>query len=801
MRLSGRETQLRWMFLIGGWFLFVCHSLVLHNLLYTDALADSLFPDNPEFLINLATLWLALVMVLCFITAWGIKRQRPWSRRTGIVTSVLLLPGAPWLTIAGVVGLCLIQRGPVPQTPPPMEEDYWQPGRQSLFGAIIQIAGFLAAMQCLSIFERYATQMGMRDPDISQSSLNTAMIGFGLLLFVLLCLHSAIHESGHLTAAWLAGYRVKVISAGPVTWRRDALTYRFRVEWKRLLLGGGYVGAVPSSENGVWPKEIFVVAAGPLTSLGAGVLLTLAFFRLPGTPLAPYWLIFAVAALQGYYGAVVNLIPAGYTDGTMLFHLILRTARGKQLIARILSGQAHQDAVERRRAGDHESNLALQRAALERLIAGGGHAPLQLALAHSQLGLAELAAGSAAEAEKNFRASLDVVARIGGNPAIEADCWTGLHRVFFTQQRPEDAGQAYRNAWGALIALGKNPPAGIDRLAIQAGLAELHCAGGAFEPALAVITDLLANLNRSAQQRRLRGLLLRFRARCELQLGHPGLGRAIVAQAASFWRNAGSKAADGPQEIGLLGLEFSLGGQAEAAVPLLRESIELFEKRGEPNPAARFRLLLAEVLRKAGRIDEARQVLPLSEQLPGELHRQFLEERAAVDHKAGRLGEAMSGYREALRLIEGDPRSNAGAVNTVKSSLAGVCLEAGQVEEAESLAQEAWNELSAAGDPEAATACITLGLISWHHSRTPAAWFDEGLRRVEDAPLLLHANKARFFEATAARLEKTGLDGEASRFRLAAERHWAALGVGSSVGSCALVASQADPRGILVTLD
>ena len=776
-----REKSLRWMFLALGWLLFTCHSFISFTLLHADNLATALYPDDLRsqlLFLSAVALWFAVVIFHCFVTAWGLKRQRPWARRTGIIASAFLLLGLPWLTLVGALGLYLLLSQPRQKPAPRLPEDFWMPGRQSLFGIVASGIAFIAAMQCLSIFEKYAQVMGLPDLDFLKSNLGNALTFFALLPFGLF-LHLLLHESGHALAAWSVGFRVKALNVGPLTVCRDNHGYHFSWEWQRLL-SGGYVGAVPASEEGVWAKQIFVVAAGPLTSLAVALAATWAFFQLSGTSLAPFWLSFALISLLGYYTAAVNLLPAGYTDGTMLFHLILCTARGKELVARILSGQAHEDANERRTAGDHESTLTLRRAALNRLVEGGGHHPLELAIAHSELGLAELVAGSRRVAEASFRSSLEVLANNGGNPAVEADCWIGLHRVYCLQQRPAGAAEAYQAAWQALVHLREKPPAGIDRLSVQAGLAELHSSAGAFEPALAVIGNVLPSLSGSPKHRRLRGLLLRFRARCELQLGHPERGLATVEEAATLCRTVGRSArAEAPQEIGLLAEVLWNGGQTEPAIALLTECIGLFEQRGEPNPAARFRLLLAEVLWRDGRISDAEKALPEPANLGDKLRSLFLQERAPIHQKAGRLEESLADYREVLRLEEAGPDSVEIPIAIAQSNLAEVLLDAGNLDEAESLVHEAWRELSAVNHPDAAGASVTLALISWRKKRTTYAWLDQALHRIDEAPLVLHANKARFLESAAVRLEKDGLLEEADRFRLAAEPHWQSLGLSS----------------------
>ena len=77
-----------------------------------------------------------------------------------------------------------------------------------MFLVIVGIIGFMATMQCLSIFEKHAQRMGL--PDTAQSSPAAVSAALVLLLSGLL-LHAAVHECGHALAAWSVGFRVKAI--------------------------------------------------------------------------------------------------------------------------------------------------------------------------------------------------------------------------------------------------------------------------------------------------------------------------------------------------------------------------------------------------------------------------------------------------------------------------------------------------------------------------------------------------------------------------------------------------------------
>ena len=120
----------------------------------------------------------------------------------------------------------------------------------------------------------------------------------------------------------------------------------------------------------------------------------------------------------------------------------------------------------------------------------------------------------------------------------------------------------------------------------------------------------------------------------------------------------------------------------------------------------------------------------------------------------GRTADALADYRELPRLAEMEAAPDELEVAIAQSALARSLLDAGNLEEAERVAHQSLRTLSDTDHPEAFGTCTTLALISWRKEGTVKAWLDEGFRHFEEAPLILHANKARPFESTADRLER-----------------------------------------------
>ena len=106
--LPNRRVLIRWMFDALGLLLIFAHDFVVHNILFTDSWGRLLFGAGSAgyaFLMAAAYLYLIPTSLLCWITAAGLKRNSRWSHPVGILTCILLLPGFPFLMLAGTIGL------------------------------------------------------------------------------------------------------------------------------------------------------------------------------------------------------------------------------------------------------------------------------------------------------------------------------------------------------------------------------------------------------------------------------------------------------------------------------------------------------------------------------------------------------------------------------------------------------------------------------------------------------------------------------------------------------------------------
>lgn len=748
------RVYLRWLFLLAGLLLLFGFRFTVYTILRAPYWSLRLFSDTHQqrLFVGLVALLLIPAGSLCLLTSWGMRRNRGWSRWTGIAACVFLLCGFPWLTPLGAAGLYFLIRRP-PEFKEHAKVDFWDPNRQSVGLVIAAVIGWILMLPILGLLARYALVMGMPQP---QTSLPLVVLVIGRFLY------TPVHELGHAWAAWVAGFQLREIAIGPIVFRRRMLGWHTQIVWQRLLQGGGYVGGVPTSDRGLRLKEICIIAAGPGMSLSMGILLALAFFYLPGTPLAPLWNLFAVAAVMGLYDFAINLLPLGYTDGTMLLHLSLRTAHGEELLTRILNSRLSGTQVE-----DAERDLESKRAALHNALQTVPPNPLVIARAHLIVGRAELAAHQLVEAEQSYRKALEALQDPPLDRAIEADCQVGLHRVYLQRQRPQQAQQAYLAARRTIEEL-RRQAGGNQRLALTAGLAELHTMAREYRIGLAEITSVLLGLDRGHFL--LYGTLLRLRAICEFQLGQPVDGAATAQEAARALRSAYLDDGDrmkAIQQLGLVGVAYSMAGRLEDGESLISECVCLHETHNARRAGARWRLVLAENLRQQKLCERALCALPVPDRTPADLRRRLVKERATILLRAGRINEAIADFDALL----GEPADEIFRAR-VEGLMAEACLEAFDLTRAGTLAQSAYDTLLGAGHPDSAGPAVTLAIL-----RGRPADLAEAQRTVLEAPLLGPASQARWLEQAADRIERAGMPNPAAEFRSAAAECRRKLGI------------------------
>jgi tetratricopeptide (TPR) repeat protein len=761
--LPGRSILIRWMFDALGFLLIFGHRFVVHSVLRADFWAGLLFGKKTAgyaFFMAVVYLYILVTPLFCWVTAYGLKRNKRWSHPVGICTCTLLLLGLPWLTIAGAIGLYVLTvtssrpkpaADPVPTMP---TTDFWGSKRRSKAQPVVLTMFWMAALVPQAWFAMYAHRAGMPawHPGWTWWPWYSAFIFVNIVL----------HESGHAIMAWAAGFKLRIISIGPFTFWRDHSRFQFRFDPARLFESGGYMGAVPVSDRNLRLYETAVVAAGPAANALTCLVLFAVFFSLPGTAWQPWWWIASFNGVIAGVMAASNLIPLGYCDGTMLLHLILWTPAGRLLLdrKRVLQMGEEADAFHAQAAFDKE--IELREAMLGRSLAFGQANAFMIAACHQALGTAYSLLDDWPAAESHYRKCLEFEAEIAANPALAGNAWSGLQNATIRRHHVAAVGRAYVSALDILEkrkASGGGPTGPAVTLTM---LALVHLRNGSFKTALGEIEQGLKSLPRGSSSLFLRGHLLRSEAVCRARLGEIDAGLAAAQSAADLYRSPGvppDRRNLAWEDVADLGDELASTGQSALAIDLLRAGIAPLESGGARSVAGLYRIKLATLLRQLGRPDEACAALPAEHTLSPALRRAFLAERARLHLVAAHADLAVADCRELVALWSAHPCTPAPEIASAEALLAEACLAAGDPSEAEALAMKAADVLGPWQHPDAASCLITIALArSQSAGEGSSVLIDEAFRFIEGDALLGPAEKARLKECETARIREFAAD-------------------------------------------
>jgi tetratricopeptide (TPR) repeat protein len=562
---------------------------------------------------------------------------------------------------------------------------------------------------------------------------------------------TTIHEVGHTLAAWLLGFRFRAINIGPLTIVKDDFGHRHvRFEWRRLLNNGGYGAAVPVSEKHIRSTEMMVVFAGPFASLNASLMCWFVSLKAPGTPMQDYWGLPAVLAILFAADFATNLLPIGYSDGSMLWHLLLWTKHGQDLYASLLASKTHEDAIRCLATQDFAGEVQLRQKALDQMLTRNVPPSVQLGHAYQTLAVAQLNHWQLNEAAESLQESLAVFGRCrGGDPVGEANSWNGLATIHRMRHNPEETLRAQDSA---MDSFERARAGNLDRMSqagVAAEIAQLHASAGRYEEGILEARRALALLPDGAKYLFLRATFLRFRMRCEAGLGNAEQATETTLEATRILRSPEIPTPDRPRaasELGNLGLAvWSAGGCNPAE--LVRHSIEALEKHGGSSRAVGLRIALAAVLRSEGRVGDAETALPPEADIEPKHRKIFLEERAAIYLETGRVREGLAESRAALELADDNPAE----LGPAQANLAEFLLADGNIAEAKAFARRACNQLLPIRHPGAADALVTLALIGPNESAGPM--IEEAIELIRKAPLLERGSKDRALDGITRRLQ------------------------------------------------
>jgi hypothetical protein len=334
VRVPDYKTILRFAFMIVGWGdVFLSSRFAFDSTTRTMNFLFSFF--SPTFFIGIVEAVIAICVVLatfpgawflCLATAWGLKRNRAWARRTGIAASVCILPSFPWLTAVGVAGLVAVlslkeaepANAQVASASGELPDNYWILKRESF----AQVAVGFLVMIALIVFVPHSGWADFGPVPEWKWFLSSVV----LFLFNVL-----IHEMGHLATAVLLAHRITVVNIGPWTFSRGSDRDKVQFDPKKLLSFGGYMGSVPVHCDQLRLRQIAVIVAGPIASLLGGAFLVATRFSTMAMEKG-YALFFSWGAVVSLFCFISSIMPVGYSDGNMLMHLIFRTRAGELLL-------------------------------------------------------------------------------------------------------------------------------------------------------------------------------------------------------------------------------------------------------------------------------------------------------------------------------------------------------------------------------------------------------------------------------------------------------------------------------------
>ncbi|HTP35554.1 MAG TPA: M50 family metallopeptidase [Candidatus Acidoferrales bacterium] len=752
-QLPERRILLRWGFLGMGYLFLFGHNFAVRSLLLADMWGQVLFgPDSALHAFTMAAAYFFVLpaSLLCLATGWGLKRHMRWARWSGAAVCAMSLPWFPIMTFLGVLGLyglaTLNQRGTASGPAPAVaiasaarrSKDYWTAKSQSklqpVIGAVFMIAGF----NLIGLLTWWARKAGIRGA-------GPRGLEFWGWFSVFILLQVAVHEAGHALMAWALYYRVRVVSMGPLTLWHDRYGFHFHFNWSMLFHTGGYTGSVATSQQNLRLKHIAVVGAGPAASLLNGAVFLAIFFSLPGTAWQSYWWIAAYNAMLGILLGVLNLIPVGYSDGSMLFHLILDTPAGRVLLFHQQTELMQEEASACHDRADFQKEVELKRRMVERAKEAGEGNAMAIAVCHQTLGHALLSAEDWPAAEAEFRRCLAFEAECAVNSALAANAWSGLVWACTKRQHVVEGGRAYAAAVGA-IRPRKNAADAVNRAVSCVMLAQVHVRAAGYEAAIEEAEEGLRILPPRRERLMLRANLQAALAEAQLYFGLVEDGIASAEAAANVLRSAEMPE---PQrnlawdELGELGEALWRAGLAEEAIGRMREAIERLEAGGAATTAAGYRIKLCAILRQTGRAAEGANLLPEGRDLPLHMRRWLAAERVELSLVEGRAVEAIAAGLELTELWRAETSECAVERAAAESLLARAYLEAGDRANAVRLSQNALEVLGPMQHPEAAVCRLTAALAGSLRPEEVAAALEEGRRQVEGAALLTRAERER----------------------------------------------------------
>jgi hypothetical protein len=272
--------------------------------------------------------------ILFGIAGWAVLRKKSSARGWGLAASIVaLLPlvafafdpyylyhlSAWILSLPGFVGVIAFARrwtdhpSSKSRALSPIQGD----GTNNVVNKLVWVAGIAAALEGITPWYRWAAVHGLPP---AQHWLSWPQLAVVVLAIVL------IHESGHALTGMALDMKLSGAILGPLHWWVSYGKWKFTLKWGGFLTFAGAVALVPTKMADYHRRKILMVAAGPLASIGTGLLAMLALLTAPGRPWANAWQLLMYFAMDSILIGALNLVPFGsggrYSDGAKLYQLL-----------------------------------------------------------------------------------------------------------------------------------------------------------------------------------------------------------------------------------------------------------------------------------------------------------------------------------------------------------------------------------------------------------------------------------------------------------------------------------------------
>jgi tetratricopeptide (TPR) repeat protein len=459
-----------------------------------------------------------------------------------------------------------------------------------------------------------------------------------------------------------------------------------------------------------------------------------------------------------FWAASSSLMPVGYSDGSMLFHLGLRTRSGQVLIHRLILSKLQADAEAYHQRAQFYKRAQVLEQMLELTSKARDENGVGTADCHDALGHTKFLIRDWPGAEREFLEFLKSSA--GAQPATTT-CLHYRSLLALAHMERYDLVQS-APAYADVLEKLEQTKIGMqgEKLAwIHAIASELHAGNRHFRESLAEAEEGLRVLPGDSRSIALRAELHALAAESYLGLKCEGAAQGSAARAMELARLHGPNR--GSQNlawytVAALALRFWKEGTAVQALEILEEAITALESGGARDIAAMYRIKLVSMFRELGRLDDADRWIPEQPEMYPVLERQFLEERARLRLVAGDAGSAVADCRALVELWESEP--DAAPEKAVAASLlAQALLDFGDYQQAESLARQAADVLTPRQHPETGACLITVALASSKSGETlDAAAVEDALQMIASHPMLSEAEKQRLTEAERHRIDRYG---------------------------------------------